>query len=414
VLRGALREIRLALLEADVHFRVVKPFVARVGERALGQEVLDSLTPAQQVIKIVRDELILLLGEPGTELRLRGRPAVVLLCGLQGSGKTTTAGKLARRLAGQGRRPLLMAGDLQRAAAVDQLRQVGESVAIPVVEPRPEESVTELARRALNEARQGAFDTLVVDTAGRLHVDAELMDELRRVIEVVEPEETLFVADAMTGQDAVRSAQDFAASQPLTGVVLTKLDGDTRGGAALSIRTVAQVPIRFLGVGEKLDALELFHPDRMASRILGMGDVLSLIEKAEAGLDGTETERLAKRMAQREFTLEDLRDHLRQLRRLGPLGQVLEMLPKGGPMGKLDTADVDEGRLVRIEAMIDSMTPRERRNPKVLGGSRKKRIARGSGTRVQDVNQLLKDYRAMRKMMKSVKGSWLKRTLGGR
>jgi signal recognition particle subunit SRP54 len=412
-LRGALREIRLALLEADVHVRVVKPFIARVGERALGQDVLESLTPAQQVIKIVRDELIALLGAPGGELALRGRPAVLLLCGLQGSGKTTTAGKLARRLAGRGRRPLLMAGDLQRAAAVDQLRQVGQAAGAAVVEPRPGESVTELARRALDEAQRGAFDTLIVDTAGRLHVDAGLMDELRDVAAALTPEETFFVADSMTGQDAVKSAREFAAALPLTGCILTKLDGDTRGGAALSIRAVAEVPVRFLGVGEKLDELELFHPERMASRILGMGDVLSLIEKAEEGLDREETERLARRMASREFTLEDLRDHLRQLKRLGPLGQVLEMLPKAGPMAKLDASTVDESRLVRIEAMIDSMTPRERRNPKILGASRKRRIARGSGTRVQDVNQLLKQVRAMQKMMKGVKGSWLRRTLGG-
>lgn len=412
VLRGALREIRRALLEADVHVRVVKPFVARVEQRALGQDVLDSLTPAQQVIKIVRDELIRLLGEPAGELRLTGRPAVILLCGLQGSGKTTTAGKLARRLAAKGRRPLLMAGDLQRAAAVDQLRQVGAAAGVPVVEPRSGETVAELAGRALVEARRGAFDTLIVDTAGRLHVDTELMAELRRVAEVVEPEETFFVADSMTGQDAVRSAQEFAAAQPLSGVILTKLDGDTRGGAALSIRAVAEVPIRFLGVGEKLGELELFDPERMASRILGMGDVLALIEKAEAGLDREETERLAQRMARRQFTLEDLRDHLRQLKRLGPLSQVLAMLPKVGPMGRLDASKVDEARLGRIEAMIDSMTPRERRDPKILSGSRKKRIARGSGTRVQDVNQLLKEYRAMQKLMHSVKGSWLKRTAG--
>jgi len=409
VLKRALREIRLALLEADVHFRVVKPFVARVSERALGADVLQSLTPAQQVVRIVRDELIALLGEDGRELELAGRPAVILLCGLQGSGKTTTAGKLARRLAGKGRRPLLVAGDLQRAAAVEQLRQVGAAVDVPVVEPRAGESVSDVAARAVAEARSGAFDTLIFDTAGRLHVDAELMAELERLATVLAPDEVLFVADSMTGQDAVKSAQEFARSMALTGVILTKLDGDTRGGAALSIRTVAQVPIRFLGVGEKADDLELFRGERMASRILGMGDVLSLIEKAEKGLDRAESERLAERLASRQFTLEDLRDHLRQLKRLGPISQVLEMLPKAGPMGRLDASMVDERQLVRIEAIIDSMTPRERRYPKVLGASRKKRIARGSGTRVQDINQLLKQYRTMQRMMKNVKGGWLKK-----
>jgi signal recognition particle subunit SRP54 len=413
VLRGALREIRLALLEADVHFRVVKPFVARVSERALGQDVLGSLTPAQQVIKIVRDELIALLGEDSAELRLAGQPAVLLLCGLQGSGKTTTAGKLARRLVGQGRRPILVAGDLQRAAAVEQLRQVGAAVGVPVLEPEGDETVKRLARRALSEARRLGHDTLIFDTAGRLHVDSDLMAELQEVAAVLAPDETFFVADSMTGQDAVSSAQEFSRALSLTGVILTKLDGDTRGGAALSIRTVAEVPIRFLGVGEKPDELELFQAERMASRILGMGDVLSLIEKAEQGLDKAETERLAQRMARREFTLEDLRDHLRQLKRMGPLSQVLDMLPKSGPLAKMDPSQVDEGQLVRIEAIINSMTAKERRYPKLLGASRKRRIAKGSGTRVQDINQLLKQYRMMQKMMKSMKGGWLKRMAGG-
>lgn len=407
VLRGALREIRLALLEADVHFRVVKPFIARVSERALGAGVLESLTPAQQVIKIVRDELVALLGDDGRELELTGSPAVILLCGLQGSGKTTTAGKLARRLAERGRRPLLAAGDLQRAAAVEQLQQVGAAVNVPVLAPQDGERVVDLGRRSLVEARQGAFDTLIFDTAGRLHIDSDLMSELKELARLLEPTEILFVADAMTGQDAVKSAQEFSQAMGLTGVILTKLDGDTRGGAALSIRTIAEVPIRFLGVGEKADELELFHADRMASRILGLGDVLSLIEKAEKGLDKAETERLAERMGRRQFTLEDLRDHLRQIKRLGPLSQVLEMLPKAGPLAKMDASMVDESRLVRIEAIIDSMTAKERRYPKLLGSSRKKRIARGSGTRVQDINQLLKQYRMMQRMMKNMKGGWL-------
>ena len=408
----ALKEIRIALLEADVNFRVVKSFVARLKERALGEKVLESLTPAQQVVKIVRDELTLLLGDPGEELSLSGRPTIVMLCGLQGSGKTTTLGKLAKRLKGKGRHPLLVAGDLQRAAAVEQLVQVGSAVDVPVLEPQKGERTVQLAQRALKEARERGYDVLCLDTAGRLHVDQELMQELQEIARVLNPTETLFVADAMTGQDAVRSAQDFAKSIPLTGVILTKMDGDMRGGAALSIRTVAGVPIRFVGVGEKADELELFYPDRMASRILGMGDVLSLIERAEQGLDAEETQRLAEKMARREFTLEDLRDQLKQIRKLGPLSQVLEMLPKSGPLRGMDPSQVDEGQLTRVEAIINSMTPLERRRPQVLNGSRKRRIAKGSGVSVQQINQLLKQYREMQKMFKGVKGKWLRKAMG--
>ena len=413
-LDAALRQIRLALLEADVHVRVVRPFVTRVRERALGQDVLSSLTPAQQVVKIVRDELASLLGEEGTELELAGRPAVVLLCGLQGSGKTTTAGKLARRLAGRGRHPVLVAGDLQRAAAVEQLVQVGAGVGVPVITPREGEDVLALARRALKEAPEHGRDTVVLDTAGRLHVDQALMDELKALAALAKPDEILFVADAMTGQDAVRSAEQFAAALPLSGVVLTKLDGDSRGGAALSIRTVARVPIRFVGVGEKASDFELFHPERMASRMIGMGDVLSLIEKAERDLDQDETERLARRMMSDEFTLEDLRDQLRQVRRLGPLSSLLELMPKMGPFKQLSGTQVDDKELVRVEALINSMTPKERRKPAIISASRRKRIARGSGMRVQDVNQLLRQYKQMRKMMKRMKGSgMLKKALSG-
>jgi signal recognition particle subunit SRP54 len=412
VLDQALREIRLALLEADVHFRVVKSFIARLRERALGEKVLESLTPAQQVIKIIRDELTVLLGETGEELTLSGRPTVVMLCGLQGSGKTTTAGKLARRLKGKGRHPVMVAADLQRAAAVDQLVQVGAAVDVPVIEPEAGETPLTLASRALREARDRGHDVVLVDTAGRLHIDDVLMQELRDLAAALQPTETLLVADSMTGQDAVRSAQEFAESMPLTGVILTKLDGDMRGGAALSIRTVAKVPIRFVGVGEKAEEIELFHPDRMASRILGMGDVLSLIEKAEQGLDSEETQRLAERLARQEFTLEDLRDQLKQIRRLGPLSQVLEMLPKSGPLKGLDASMVDEGQLTRVEAIINSMTPLERYKPQVLNGSRKRRIARGSGVSVQQINQLLKQYREMKKMMKGVRGKWLRKAMG--
>lgn len=412
VLESALREIRLALLEADVNYRVVKAFVARLRERAVGEEVLESLTPAQQVVKIVRDELEELLGEEGRELEVSGKPAVILLCGLQGSGKTTTAGKLAKRLSGRGRHPLLVAGDLQRAAAVEQLVQVGAAVDTPVVEPGDSDDLLALCDKALKTARDRGHDVILFDTAGRLHVDERLMDEIRVLAERLDPAEILFVADSMTGQDAVKSAGEFAQALSLTGVILTKLDGDTRGGAALSIRTVAKVPIRFLGMGEKPADLELFRPDRMASRILGMGDVLSLIEKAEQGLDADESRRLAERLAKQQFTLEDLRDQLRQMRRMGPLSQVMEMLPKTGPLRALDGASVDESRLGRIEAMIDSMTPRERREPRILNGSRKRRVARGSGVSVQEINQLLKQYRQMRKMLKGMKGNWLKKVAG--
>ncbi|MYA07688.1 MAG: signal recognition particle protein [Holophagales bacterium] len=404
--RRAVRQIRLALLEADVHVRVVRSFVGRVQELALGEEVLSSLTPDQQMIRIVRDELIAVLGEPGAELQFEGRPAVVLLCGLQGSGKTTAAGKLAVRLRGQGRNPVLAAGDLQRAAAVEQLRQVGAAAGATVIEPAAGEDLPAFSNRALAAARDGGFDTLIFDTAGRLHVDAESMAELTALAERVDPCETLFVCDAMTGQDAVRSAAAFAEGAALTGAVMTKLDGDARGGAALSLRGVTQVPLRFVGVGEKLEDLELFAPDRIASRILGMGDVLSLIEKAERVVDRQETERLAERIARQEFTLEDLRDQLRQLRRMGPLSQFLELLP-GQFRGANLAGAMDESRLVAITALIDSMTPRERRNPAILNASRRRRIARGSGRTVQELNQLLRQYRQMLKLMKRTRGKWM-------
>ena len=413
VLDKALREIRIALLEADVHFRVVKAFVKRLKERAADEAVLESLTPAQQVVKIVRDELTALLGEEGGEIRLDGRPSVVLLCGLQGSGKTTTAGKLATRLRGQGRQPVMVAGDLQRAAAVDQLVQVGQAVGTPVITPEAGEDVLALADRSIRAAKDRGHDVAIFDTAGRLHVDEALMEELRALAAKLRPAEILFVADSMTGQDAVKSATSFSEALDLTGVILTKLDGDTRGGAALSIRTVAKVPIRFVGVGEKAEDLELFHPQRMSSRIIGMGDVMTLIERAEQGIDKDEAERLARRIARQEFTLEDLRDQLRQIKKLGPLTQVLELMPKMGPFRGLDASMVDESQLTRVEAILSSMTPQERRHPRVLDGSRKKRIARGSGTKVQDINQLLKQYQAMQKMLKGTRGKWFRKALGG-
>jgi signal recognition particle subunit SRP54 len=410
---AATREIRMALLEADVNFKVVRSFVDRVKERALGAEILGSLTADQQVLKVVRDELIELLGESGGELRLVGRPAVVLLCGLQGSGKTTTAGKLALRLRGRGRSPLLVAGDLQRAAAIEQLDQVGTGVGIPVLKPEAGENVLRLMRRVAATATQGGHDVAIVDTAGRLHVDAELMTELESVARILEPSETLYVADAMTGQDAVRSAGDFASRIKLTGVILSKLDGDARGGAALSVRSVTGVPIRYVGTGEKSGDLEPFAPDRMASRILGMGDVLSLLEKAEQAFDGDDAQNMARRLAKREFTLEDLQDQLVKLRRMGPLASLLELLPKGGPLRGLDASQVDERRIGVIQAILASMTPQERRRPDILNASRKRRIARGSGTTVQDINQLLKQYKEMRRMMKGIRGKWLRQAMGG-
>jgi len=415
-LAAALREIRVALLEADVHFRVVKDLLSRVEEKARGARVLESLAAAQQIVAIVRDELAETLGgEDAAELRVDGAPAVIVLCGLQGSGKTTTAGKLARRLAGRGRYPMLAACDLQRAAAVEQLVQVGARVEVPVLTPSPGESVVEVGGRALREARERGRDVVLLDTAGRLHVDEALMAELAALVAAVGPHEILYVADAMTGQDAVRSAQEFARALPLTGVLLTKLDGDARGGAALSVREVAKVPIRYVGTGEKPEEIELFSPSRMASRILGMGDVLALVEKAQEAVDAKEAQRLAERLGRNEFTLEDLRDQLRQMRKLGPLRNVLEMLPKTGPMRGVDKiGDADEKRLVRIAAIIDSMTPAERRNPHLLNAGRKRRIARGSGTTVQEINQLFKQYLQMKKMMKQVKGSWLKRAFAGR
>ena len=412
-LQAALKQLRLALLEADVHFRVVKQFLERVEQQALGQKVLESLSPAQQVIKIVQDELTATLGgEDAKELRLDGAPAVILLAGLQGSGKTTTAGKLARRLAARRRYPLLVAADLQRAAAVDQLVQVGARVEVPVLTPQPGEKVIDLGRRAIRAARDRGHDVVIVDTAGRLHVDEALMAEIRALADAIEPDEILFVADAMTGQDAVKSAQEFARVLPLTGALLTKLDGDTRGGAALSIRAVAGVPIRFAGMGEKPEDLELFSPARMASRILGMGDVLALIERAQQTVDAKEAERLAERLTRSEFSLEDLRDQLRQLRKMGPLTQLMDMLPRMGGRQKVEVGQADEARLKRVEAIINSMTLQERRNPGLLNGSRKRRVAKGSGTSVQEINQLLKQYLQMKKMMKGVKGGFLQRAMG--
>ncbi len=401
----AVREIRLALLEADVNFRVVKEFVNGIKERALGQDVLRSLTPGQQVVKLVRDQLVELLGRETVPLTLgKARPSIILLVGLQGSGKTTSAGKLGVWLSKMGRKPLMVSTDVYRPAAIEQLSIIGQAVGIPVFEGDDKDPVC-LARQALQHCRNVGFDTLIVDTAGRLHVDDELMEELERIRGELRPAEVLLVADAMTGQDAVSSATEFNRRMDLTGVVLTKMDGDARGGAALSIRSVAGTPIKFVGVGEKYDALEEFHPDRLAGRILGMGDVLSLIERAEAAADEEQTLKMLERISRDEFTLQDFLDQLKQVRRLGPLDQILGMLPQLGAFKGLGQIKVEEKQLSHLEAIIYSMTPKERAQSKLIDGSRRKRIAQGSGRPVSEVNRLLKQYVQMRKMMKKMRGT---------
>jgi len=403
-IREGLREIRLALLEADVNYQVVKDLTARVQERALGEEVLRSLSPGQQFVKVVRDALEETLTSERAALKLPARfPAALMLVGLQGSGKTSTAGKLGTRLKGSGRNPLLVPCDVYRPAATDQLRTVAAGAGLAFHEPGGDRDPVRIARGAMQAAAQTGYDIAVIDTAGRLHIDAPLMEELQRLHEAVQPFEVLYVADAMTGQDAVRSAGEFHRQLPLSGVILTKLDGDARGGAALSIKVVTGLPIKFVGTGEKVADLEPFHPERMASRILGMGDVLSLIEKAEAAFDEEDAVQLQRKLEGGQgLSLEDFRDQLRKVRKMGPLGQLLEMIPGMG--GKLP-ADVDDSQLKRIEAILDSMTVAERRDHSLLSGSRKKRIARGSGTSVQDVNRLLKQFVQMRRMMKTVAAS---------
>lgn len=400
---AALREVRLALLEADVNFKVVKDFIAGVRERAVGQEVLESLSPAQQVVKIVRDELAALMGGVNARLNFAPRPpTVIMLVGLQGSGKTTTAAKLANLLKKQGRRPLLVAADIYRPAAVEQLQILGQRLDVGVFHVGGADPVA-IARAAVTHASGAGHDVVIIDTAGRLHIDEEMMEELHRLKDAVHPHEILLVVDAMTGQDAVRVAESFHARLGLDGVILTKLDGDTRGGAALSVRAVTGCPIKFAGVGEKLDAFEPFHPDRMADRILGMGDILTLIEKAQATFDATKAAELQKKIRRAEFDLEDFREQLRQFKKMGPLEEILGMLPGFGNLKKLkqDLA-FDEKELVAVEAIINSMTPEERRRPEIIDGSRRRRIARGSGTTVQDVNRLLKQFEQTRKMIKQL------------
>jgi signal recognition particle subunit SRP54 len=411
----ALKEIRVALLEADVHFRVVKQFIEAVRQKAMGEEVLTALSPAQQVIKIVHQELIRTLGSQQSRLRFSNEPpTVMLIVGLQGSGKTTTTGKLARWLSRNGHSPLMVSVDVYRPAARRQLSVVARDVALPIYEGGPEEeSPAALARGARREAAQTGRDVVLVDTAGRLHIDEELMRELQQLKELLTPAEILFVADAMTGQDAVRSADEFHKRLGITGAILTKMDGDARGGAALSIRQVTGQPLKFVGLGEKLDALEPFHPDRVASRILGMGDVLSFIEKVGEAIDQKKAEETQQKILDNDFTLEDFRDQLRQLRKLGPLESILSMLPGMGPLRGLKDVKVDEDQVKRVVAIIDSMTPKERANHMIINGSRRRRIARGSGTSVQEINQLLKQYAQARKMMKSLSGGFMGKRLSG-
>jgi signal recognition particle subunit SRP54 len=402
-IEDGLKEVRMALLEADVHYRVTKHFISGVRERALGQEVLASLTPAQQVIKIVNEELTELMGSQNEDLNLSGpSPAAVMLVGLQGSGKTTTAGKLSVFLRKKGRKPFLVPADVYRPAAIDQLKKLGQQLEVPVFSSSTDMDPVDICRQAKTAAHQQGCDTLLLDTAGRLHIDEDLMAELSRIKDTVKPADILLVADAMTGQDAVNIAESFNETLDIGGVVLTKMDGDARGGAALSIKEITGKPIKFIGVGEKLSELEPFHPDRLASSILGMGDVLTLIEKAQDAVDEKKAAELEKKLRKSQFTLEDFRDQMVQIRKMGSLGDIMKMIPGMGKLKQMKNLDVDENEFVRIEAIINSMTPREREQHTIINGSRRKRIAKGSGTRVQDVNRLLKNYTQLLKMLKKL------------
>lgn len=399
----AMREVRLALLEADVNFKVVKDFVSRVKEKAVGEEVLASLTPVQHVIKIVHDELTELMGGTQSKLMVASKPpTIIMLVGLQGAGKTTTAGKLGALLKKQNKRPLLVAGDVYRPAAIQQLQVLGEQLDIPVFTMGDKVSPVAIAKAAVDEAERLGRDTVIIDTAGRLHINEVLMDELKAVKATVKPHEILLVVDAMTGQDAVTVAEAFHKELGIDGLIVSKLDGDARGGAALSVKAVTGRPIKFVGMGEKLDALEPFHPDRMASRILGMGDVLSLIEKAQSTFDVQKTQELERKLRKEDFTLDQFLEQMQQIKKLGSLESILGMLPGMGQMKKLQDVKIDEKEMAHVEAIIQSMTKEERRNPNILNGSRRKRIALGSGTRVQDVNRLLKQFEESRKMMKKM------------
>ncbi|MZQ75578.1 MAG: signal recognition particle protein [Peptoclostridium sp.] len=401
----AMREVKLALLEADVNFKVVKQFIEKVKERAIGQEVMESLTPGQHVIKIVNEELTNLMGNVQSKINFSSKPpTVIMLVGLQGAGKTTTAGKLGGYLKKQGKKPLLVACDIYRPAAIKQLKVVGEQLGIPVFELGDQKSPVDIAREGLEKSRKDGNDVLIIDTAGRLHIDTELMDELVNIKQSIRPHEILLVIDSMTGQDAVNVAESFNGALGIDGVILTKLDGDTRGGAALSVKAVTQKPIKFAGVGEKLDELEPFYPDRIASRILGMGDILGLIEKAQANIDEKKAKELEQRIRKQQFTFEDFLEQLEQVKKLGPLNKILEMMPGMGQMKQLKDIDFDDREIVKVQAIIQSMTRQERNDPDILNASRKKRIARGSGTSVQEVNRLLKQFEQTKKMMKKFAG----------
>lgn len=399
-----MREVRLALLEADVNFKVVKDFVKKVTERAIGQEVVKSLTPGQQVIKVVKEELTELMGGEQSKIAASNRPpTVIMMVGLQGAGKTTTTGKLANLLRKKyNRKPLLVAADIYRPAAIKQLETLGKQLSMPVFSLGDQVSPVEIARQAIAKAKEDHNDYVLIDTAGRLHVDENLMDELKQIKELSKPDEIFLVVDAMTGQDAVNVAQSFNEQLGLTGVVLTKLDGDTRGGAALSIRAVTNTPIKFVGLGEKLDALEAFHPERMASRILGMGDVLSLIEKAQANVDEEKAKELEKKMRTASFTLDDFLDQLGQVRKMGPLDEILKMMPGANKIKGMNNLQIDEKQISHVEAIIQSMTKDEKVHPEIINANRRKRIAKGSGTSIQEVNRLLKQFEDMKKMMKQM------------
>lgn len=402
--KAALREVRLALLEADVNFKVVKNFISKVEERALGHEVLESLTPGQQVIKIVNEELIELMGNTQSKITYASKGiTVIMVVGLQGAGKTTTTAKLASLIKSQGKRPLLVAGDIYRPAAIKQLQVVGEQAKVPVFTMPDVKNVTKIAEAGIKHAEENNNNVVIIDTAGRLHVDEELMDELTSIKKAVLPQEILLVVDAMTGQDAVNVAKNFDKQLGIDGVVMTKLDGDTRGGAALSVRAVTQKPIKFIGMGEKLDDLQAFHPDRMASRILGMGDVLTLIEKAEESIDEEKARQLESKLRKAEFDFNDFLDQMQQVKKMGPLGDLMNMVP-GLNTPQLKDVEIDEKQMDYVEAIILSMTPEERANPAILNVSRKQRIAKGSGRGIQEVNRLIKQFNQMQKMMKQFSG----------
>lgn len=405
-LKATLREVRMALLEADVNFKVVKDFIAKIKERAMGQEVQAGLTSGQFIIKTVNEELTALLGGVQSKLTVASKPpTIIMLVGLQGAGKTTTAGKLATHLRKAGKKPLLVAGDVYRPAAIKQLQVLGEQLALPVFSLGDQVSPVDIAKQAITKALSLACDTIIIDTAGRLHINEELMGELRNIKAAVKPQEILLVVDAMTGQDAVTVAESFHAELGIDGLIVTKLDGDARGGAVLSVKAVTGCPVKFVGMGEKLDALEPFYPERMASRILGMGDVLSLIEKAQSVINADEAIEMAKKLRKEEFTLDQFLEQMQQIKKMGSIESILSMIPGMGNISqKLKDANVDEKEFARVEAIIRSMTVKERKNPNILNGSRRKRIATGSGMRVQDVNKLLKNFEESKKMMKKMQG----------